>query len=108
VYYIDQLAEWIVEQGFDFVYWNMLHEIDYFSISTLPHTVKTALNLHLKTCNVPEQFRQEFDRIVDFMNGGESLDGSAMLAAMRRLDQRRNQNLTEILPELAGLIGYEN
>jgi hypothetical protein len=41
------------------------------------------------------------------MNAGESSDGSAMLAAMHQLDIRRNQNLAQVMPEWAGIIGYE-
>jgi MoaA/NifB/PqqE/SkfB family radical SAM enzyme len=109
VYYIDQVADWITKnrRSFNFVYWNMLHEIWYFSIASLPRTVKSALALHLNTCNPPEEFAGEFGRIVDFMNNGESTDGSAMLAAMRQLDQRRGQNLAETMPELSELIGYK-
>jgi sulfatase maturation enzyme AslB (radical SAM superfamily) len=109
VYYIDQVAQWVASnrETFDFVYWNMLHEIRYFSIASLPRTVKSALKLHLETCNVPMEFRKEFDRIVDFMVNGESLDGTDMLAAMKQLDQRRNQSLKEVAPELADIIGYE-
>jgi len=107
VYYIDHVAAWIQtnRESFDFVYWNILHEIWYFSIARLPHTVKSALKLHLETCDIPHEFRGEFDNIIDFMMGGESSDGSAMLAAMRQLDQRGNQNLTHVMPELAGLVG---
>jgi molybdenum cofactor biosynthesis enzyme MoaA len=109
VYYIDQVAAWISNnrETFDFVYWNMLHEIWYFSISRLPRTVKTVLETHLNTVDIPEEFKQEFVQIIDFMKGGESSDGSAMLAAMKQLDQRRNQSLCEVMPEWAGIIGYE-
>lgn len=109
IYYIDQVAAWIAanRESFDFVYWNMLHEIWYFSISRLPRTVKSVLALHLNTCAVPAEFVNEFRRIIDFMNCGESSDGSDMLAAMRQLDQRRAQDLSAVMPELAELIGYE-
>ena len=109
VYYIDQVAAWIAQnrESFDFVYWNMLHEIWYFSISRLPRTVKSVLESHLKTCDVPAEFTNEFRRIIHFMNNGESSDGTDMLAAMRQLDQRRSQNLATVAPELAELIGYE-
>lgn len=109
VYYIDQVANWIAanRESFDFVYWNMLHEIWYFSISRLPRTVKTVLETHLNACSIPIEFVGEFRKIIDFMKNGESSDGSAMLAAMRNLDQRRNQNLRDVAPELADLIGYE-
>ena len=109
VYYLDQLAHWLDVNGesFDFVYWNMLHEIEYFSISRLPPGVKTVLAAHLNTVSIPPQFEEEFSRIITFMKNGESLDGSAMLAAMRQLDQRRNQNLAETMPEWAEIIGYD-
>lgn len=110
VYYIDHVAEWIFNnrESFDFVYWNILHEIWYFSIARLPRTVKTVLETHLKTCAVPTEFLGEFQRIIDFMNGGEASDGAAMLEAMKKLDQRRNQNLSQVMPEWAGIIGYED
>ncbi len=109
VYYIDQVANWIQRNPdtFDFVYWNMLHEIWYFSISRLPRTVKTVLETHLTTVAIPQEFKQEFARIVDFMNGGASSNGVEMLEAMRQIDQRRGQNLAEAMPKLAELIGYK-
>jgi len=107
--YIDQVAAWIANnrESFDFVYWNMLHEIWYFSVSRLPHAVKTVLATHLNTCVIPPEFAGEFVKIIDFMHNGQSSDGSAMLAAMKQLDQRRNQSLRMVAPELADLIGYE-
>jgi MoaA/NifB/PqqE/SkfB family radical SAM enzyme len=109
VYYIDQVAKWIAvnKESFDFVYWNILHEIWYFSISRLPRTVKTVLETHLMTCDIPVEFAREFEKIIDFMKNGESSDGTAMLATMRQLDQRRNQNLAQVMPEWAEIIGYE-
>jgi MoaA/NifB/PqqE/SkfB family radical SAM enzyme len=109
VYYINQVAAWIAanRESFNFVYWNMLHEIWYFAINRLPAAVKEKVTHHLQTVDVPNEFKLEFDRIIDFMNSGESSDGSAMLGAMRQLDQRRNQNLAEVMPEWAGIIGYE-
>lgn len=109
VYYINQVASWIYNnrESFDFVYWNILHEIWYFSISRLPRGVKTVLETHLKTVPVPTNYLDEFQRIIDFMKGGEPSDGAAMLAAMKQLDQRRNQNLAAVMPEWAEIIGYQ-
>jgi hypothetical protein len=106
---LDQVAQWISinSKSFDLVYWNMLHEIWYFSISRLPRTVKTVLETHLTTVAIPQEFKQEFARIVDFMNGGASSNGVEMLEAMRQIDQRRGQNLAEAMPKLAELIGYK-
>ena len=107
VRYIDQLARWIVLQGFDFVYWNMMHDSWYFSIATLPDSAKAAITEHLRSADVPPQYRAEFDRITDFMNTGASTDGFMLRMKIRDLDQKRNQNLRAIEPEFADLIGYQ-
>jgi hypothetical protein len=107
VRYLDDVALWIALQDFDFVYWNMMHDAWYFSISRLPVTAKQLIADYLANCNVPEQFRAEFDRIIDFMNNGESLDGEETITQIQKLDQRRQQDLKKIAPELAYILDYE-
>jgi len=106
VRYLDEVALWIALQDFDFVYWNMMHDAWYFSISRLPATAKQQIADYLANCDVPKQFRSEFDRIVDFMNLGESSDGEETRQQIQRLDQRRQQDLRKIAPELAQALGY--
>jgi hypothetical protein len=103
------VAAWIEtnRESFDFVYWNILHEIWYFSIASLPNSAKDKLTVFLNNCTVPAEFVEEFARIVDFMNQGTSSDGQAMLTAIQQLDARRNQNLKAVALELAEIIGYE-
>ena len=108
VRYIDQLAQWIVLQKFDFVYWNMMHDAWYFSIATLPDSAKAAITEHLRTADVPAQYREEFDRITDFMNNGASTDGFMTRMKIRDLDRKRQQNLRDIAPELADILNYDN
>jgi hypothetical protein len=55
---------------------------------------------------VPSQYREEFDRIVDFMNTGASTDGFMLRMKIADLDRKRNQNLQHVEPELAALIDY--
>ena len=107
VVYLVELAQWIDQQGFDFVYWNMLHEIWYFSIASLPSEVKLAIAQRLIMQDIPERHLQEFGRIVDFMRNGRSSNGTDMLNRIQELDQLRNQNLRAVAPELADLIGYD-
>ena len=107
VRYIDELAWWVANQDFDFVYWNMLHEAWHLSISSLPVTAKKVITDHLWKAEIPQQYREEFDRIIDFMEQGEPSDGSKLREEIRKLDQRRGQDITQVLPELAELIGYE-
>ena len=108
VRYIDQLAQWIVLQGFDFVYWNMMHDAWYFSIATLPDTAKAAISDHLRSADIPPQYRGEFDRIIDFMNGGASTDGFMLRMKIADLDRKREQNLRDVEPEFADIIGYND
>ena len=107
VRYIDQLADWIVRQSFDFVYWNMMHDAWYFSIATLPDTAKAAVTEHLRSANVPPQYREEFNRIIDFMNNGASTDGFMTRMKIRDLDRKREQNLRTVAPELADMLMYD-
>ena len=106
VCYLEELSHWIDQQMFDFVYWNMLHEAYYFSISTLPELAKRVITQRLQLAQVSSQHRKEFDRIIDFMNRGASLDGVNMRREIANLDRRRNQNLVITEPEFATLIEY--
>jgi MoaA/NifB/PqqE/SkfB family radical SAM enzyme len=108
VLYIDQVAEWIAVQGFDFVYWNIMHDAWYFSIASLPDSVKAIVTNHLKTCDVPKQWEQEFDNIIYFMKNGNSTDGSELKKQIKLLDTRRNQSLKLAQPKLAELLQYES
>ena len=106
VFYLEQVAEWIGQQDFDFVYWNMMHDAYYFSISSLPTTAKQAISERLLTARVSDRVREEFQRVADFMNRGVSLDGELLRRELGILDRKRTQNLVEIEPELAELVGY--
>jgi hypothetical protein len=101
------VALWIALQDFDFVYWNMMHDAWYFSISRLPAAAKQQIADYLANCDVPKQFRSEFDRIIDFMNLGESSDGEETRQQIRRLDQRRQQDLKKVAIELSQILQYE-
>ena len=107
VRYIDQLAQWIVQQEFDFVYWNIMHDAWYFSIATLPDLAKAAVTEHLRSATVPPQYREEFDRITDFMNRGASTDGFMTRMKIADLDRKRNQDFAVVSSEMAELIQYK-
>jgi hypothetical protein len=106
VAYLEELSHWIEQQNFDYVYWNMMHEAYYFSISTLPEEAKRVISQRLTLAQVNARDRLEFDRIVDFMNGAPSLDGQILRMKIADLDRRRGQDLRQVEPELANLIGY--
>lgn len=108
VYYLETVANWIVQQDFDFIYWNMMHDAYYFSIATLPDTAKPTISNRLVNANVPPNIKEEFIRIADFMNRGNSLnDGHLLKMNLRDLDHKRKQNLAQVEPEFAQLIDYD-
>ncbi len=107
VHYIDELAHWIAEQNFDFVYWNIMHDAWYFSIATLPAEAKQQITAHLRSAPIPAQYREEFDRIIDFMNNGASTDGMMLRMKIRDLDRKRQQNMRDVAPEFAAIIDYD-
>jgi MoaA/NifB/PqqE/SkfB family radical SAM enzyme len=106
VMYLEDLANWIDLQGFDFVYWNMMHEAYYFSISSLPDSAKTQIKQQLESAQVTDSHQQEFRRICDFMDRGASLDGNILRMKVRDLDWKRGQDLRNHHPELAMAIDY--
>lgn len=107
VCYLPQLSEWIDMQNFDFVYWNMLHEPIYFSIGSLPDTVKQAVADRLNQASVTAFHRSEFDRMIDFMWAAQSLDRNKIVQQVQALDKLRNQKLFHHHPEIAQLLSYE-
>ena len=106
VRYLGEVAEWIEKNrdSFNFVYWNMMHDAWYFSIATLPDAAKAAITEYLDS--VDTIYRDEFDRIRDFMNRGASTDGFMLRMKIRDLDRKRAQNLAVVEPEFAALIDY--
>lgn len=108
VMYLEDVAQWISTQDFDFVYWNMLHDAYYFSIGTLTDSAKQSITQRLQQANIPEKFKTEIDRIIDFMNRGNSLDGKLLKRHAKELDFKRNQNLSIVAPEFAAVIDYDN
>lgn len=108
VLYLPELAVWNYQQGFDYVYWNMMHEAYYFSISTLPEAAKRDIAVKLRTSGSESDAAQkEFDRIVDFMTAGVSLDGQLLRMKIADLDRKRDQDLRLVEPEFAELIAYQ-
>ena len=107
VRYLGDLSRFVAAQGFDFVYWNMMHDAWYFSIATLPESAKLELRAYLDNCNPPSEYKDEFVRIRDFMINGASTDGKMLLMKIRDLDRKRNQNLADVAPDFARIIGYD-
>ena len=106
VLYLEDVAAWITQQDFDFVYWNIMHDAYYFSIATLPESAKLNIACRLDQAQVDARTRKEFDQIQQFMMAGTSLDGFILRMKIADLDRRRQQDLRCVQPELAELLDY--
>jgi MoaA/NifB/PqqE/SkfB family radical SAM enzyme len=107
VYYLENLANWIDQQKFNFVYWNIMHDAPYFSIANLSANAKASIATRLNNANVSIKHKQEFANIIDFMNNGQQDLSQKMLEKITELDIRRNETLAQVAPDFATLIGYE-
>jgi MoaA/NifB/PqqE/SkfB family radical SAM enzyme len=107
VLYLADVAQWIHQQDFDFVYWNMLHDAPWLSIAHLPVNAKKHIADHLMAGAFPEEYLTEIEKIVEFMYIGKSYDGTELLKNIQQLDTRRNESLIDVAPELSKLLKYE-
>jgi MoaA/NifB/PqqE/SkfB family radical SAM enzyme len=106
VFSLPELSLWNRSGDFDFVYWNMLHDAPEWSIAHLPDSAKEQASQQLLSAEVDPRDRAEFARIVEFMRQGESWDGTELRRKIDQLDQRRQQDIRTVLPELAQALGY--
>jgi MoaA/NifB/PqqE/SkfB family radical SAM enzyme len=108
VLYLADVANWIAQQDFDFVYWNMLHDAPWLSIAQLPATSKMHIAEHLKDQIFSTEFQQEIKNIIEFMNLGTStrFDTSELKKNIKQLDLRRAESLIQVAPELAKVLNY--
>jgi MoaA/NifB/PqqE/SkfB family radical SAM enzyme len=107
VHYLGELSKWLEQnnESFSFVYWNIMHDAWYFSIASLPDTAKAQVEQYLR--GVDTIYRDEFDRIIDFMNRGASTDGFITRMKIQDLDRKRNQDFAQVAPEMAQALGYQ-
>ena len=83
-----------------------MHEPYYFGIATLPESAKRVLSQRLTLAQVNAADRGEFDRVIDFMNQGASLDGTILRMKIADLDRKRGTDLRTTEPELATMLEY--
>jgi len=107
MYYLLDVANWIAQQDFDYVYWNMLHDAPWLSIAHLSDSAKMAIADHIAQQSFPEEYREEIQKIVEFMQKGVSTDGKESIKNIQQLDLRRNESLNTVAPELAKLLNYD-
>ena len=107
VLYLEDVAAWVDQQEFDFVYWNMLHDGPQFCIANLPQRAKDLAYQRLRAGCFSASNRREIDHVIEFMMQGTQDLSMDLCRSIQQVDRRRQQNLWSISPELAESIGYE-
>jgi hypothetical protein len=73
----------------------------------MPIMAKTAISKHLNTQAFPLEYQLEVNKIIEFMNLGESSDSTELIKNIQQLDIRRNESLKTVAPELAKILNYD-
>lgn len=107
VMYLEKLSYWIDQQNFDFVYWNILHEIWYNSIASLHPFAKLKAQARLSFVHNNNKHYNDFQRIIKFMEQGQRNGTEELIKQIARFDKMRDESLWDHHPELAEAIGYE-
>jgi len=107
VLYLADVADWITQQDFDYVYWNMLHDAPWLSIAHLPLSAKQHVSNYLNCQTFSEEYLPEIKKIIEFMDLGTNTDGTELIKNIRQLDTRRNESLKIVAPELAKILNYD-
>lgn len=106
VMYLEDVAAWIDQQDFDFVYWNMLHDGPQFCIANLSQQAKQVIDSRLRSVQFSATHQAEISRILDFMWQGQQDLSQELCASIRLVDQRRDHDLRQIAPDFARAINY--
>jgi MoaA/NifB/PqqE/SkfB family radical SAM enzyme len=106
VYYLPELCNWIQDQVFDHVYFNMLHDPWHMCISKMTVAAQELVIDRLSTHTFHPKYRAEILRIVQFIRNGEGSDGKEFLRKMQTTDQYRQQSFVDTHKEIAEAMGY--
>jgi MoaA/NifB/PqqE/SkfB family radical SAM enzyme len=106
VYYLPELCDWIQDQVFDHVYFNMLHDPWHMCISKMTKSAQELVIDRLSTHTFHPKYQAEILRIVQFIRNGEGSDGSEFLQKMQITDEYRKQSFLITHKEIAEVMGY--
>jgi MoaA/NifB/PqqE/SkfB family radical SAM enzyme len=106
VYYLPEISEWIEQQTFDHIYFNMLHDPWHMCISRMTPTAQKLVVDRLATHNFNSKHKMEILRIIKFIENGQGSDGSEFLRKMHQTDDYRGQSFLTTHAEIAKAMGY--
>ena len=107
IYNLDNMADWIKQQNFDYVYYNYLHEAKEWNVQYLPIHLKHKIKNKLEAYDGDLWHYKQIQNAINFMMS-TNLHTEEM-AHKRKIkikmsDQFRNESFAEIFPELKELL----
>jgi len=106
VYYLPELCDWVNEQAFDLVHFNMLHDPKVMCISRMTKNAQELVINRLTNYQFTTKHRVEIDKIIQFIKNGSGSDGKEFLQKMQTTDAYREQSFLTTHPEIAKAMGY--
>ena len=106
VYYLPEICEWMYNQVFDHVYFNMLHDPWHMCISRMTTEAQQLVIDRLTAAEINPKYRFEIMRIVQFIKNGQGSDGVEFLRKMQQTDEYREQSFLTTHLEIAEAMGY--
>jgi hypothetical protein len=107
VYYLPELCDWVNEQEFDYVYFNMLHDPNDMCINRMTPQAQELVIDRLTKHPFNTKHRVEIDKIIQFIQNGEGSDGTEFLRKMQQTDGYREQSFLTTHLDIARAMGYE-
>lgn len=106
VYYLPELVEWVNQQGFDHVFYNMLHDPWHMNIGRMTPAAQKLVIQRLTEYPFDAKDRAEVDRLINFIQNGPGSDGMEFLLRMRTTDNYRQQTFLTTHRKIAEAMGY--
>ena len=106
VYYLPEICDWISQQTFDNVYFNMLHDPWHMCIARMTPAAKELVIDRLRTHEFNSKHRAEMMRVIKFIENGSGSDGKEFLRKMQQTDEFRKETMLTTHREIALAMGY--
>jgi MoaA/NifB/PqqE/SkfB family radical SAM enzyme len=107
IYNLDNMADWIKQQNFDYVYYNYLHEAKEWNVQYLPIHLKHKIKKKLDAYDGDIWHYKQIQNAINFMMSAH-LHTDKMThkrkIKIKMSDQFRNESFAETFPEISELI----
>jgi len=106
VYYLKDLCDWALQQGFDYFYFNVLHHPNSMNIAYMTPAGKDLVINKLVSDEFTQDHRMEINNIIRFIKNGPGSNGEEFAKRMFEFDTSRKEDFNVLYPEIAEAMDY--